>query len=137
MPQTLLFITGNANKLSVGSCRIAEPRFLDLPESQGSVEEVLTEKCRRATDIVGGPVLVDDTALGFNALKELPGVYIKKLEVLISLKRYFDKAAEAICTFVYCEGPGKRGFAVSVKTKGRIVPARGPGDFGWDAVFVV
>lgn len=35
----------------------------------GEPEEVAIEKCRVASRVVGGPVLVDDTSLGFNALK--------------------------------------------------------------------
>ncbi|KAJ4145682.1 hypothetical protein LMH87_004522 [Akanthomyces muscarius] len=76
------FITGNANKLSEVKA-ILEPEIevqslsIDLEEVQGSVEEVTLSKCQRAADIVDGPVLVEDTALCFNALGGLPGVYIK------------------------------------------------------------
>ncbi|RPB21707.1 Maf/Ham1 [Terfezia boudieri ATCC MYA-4762] len=103
MPQTLLFITGNANKLREVQAIFCD---LDLPEL-------------RAVEIVGGPVLVEDTALGLNNI----------------LAAYSDKSAEAICTFACFEGPGKEVLPFQGKTKGRIVPARGPGDFGWDAVF--
>jgi inosine triphosphate pyrophosphatase len=57
-----------------------------------------------------------------------------------------DKSAQAICTFAYCEGPGHEPIIfqgrtnVSVLepflgtsshiTKGKIVPARGPSNFG-------
>ncbi|KAF8430484.1 inosine triphosphate pyrophosphatase, partial [Terfezia claveryi] len=151
MPQTLLFITGNANKLREVQAILTattegvvelQSRDLDLPELQGSVEEVSTEKCRRAAETVGGQVLVEDTALGFDALNGLPGVYIKWFMKFLGheglnniLAAYSDKSAEAICTFAYCEGPGKEVLLFQGKTKGRIVPARGPGDFGWDAVF--
>jgi len=37
--------------------------------SSGEPEEVAVEKCRVASRAVCGPVLVDDTSLGFNALK--------------------------------------------------------------------
>ncbi len=98
------FITGNANKLSEVKA-ILEPEIevqslsIDLEEVQGSVEEVTLSKCQRAADIVSsrgyahqspralilmersllqvdGPVLVEDTALCFNALGGLPGVYM-------------------------------------------------------------
>ena len=61
MPKTLLFITGNANKLREVQAILfdttegvieLQSRDLDLPELQGSVEEVSAEKCRRAAEIV-------------------------------------------------------------------------------------
>lgn len=75
------FITGNANKLSEVKA-ILEPAIqvdsqaLDLVEIQGSLNEVTVDKCRRAADLVQGPVLVEDTCLCFNALKGLPGPYM-------------------------------------------------------------
>ena len=50
---------------------------IDLPELQGEPEEISTEKCRLAAAQVGGPVMVEDTSLCFNALNGLPGPYIK------------------------------------------------------------
>lgn len=50
---------------------------IDLPELQGEPDEVSAEKCVLAAQKVGGPVLVEDTSLCFNALGGLPGVYIK------------------------------------------------------------
>lgn len=50
---------------------------IDLPEYQGSVEEIAESKCKFALEQVKGPVLVEDTGLGFDALKGLPGPYIK------------------------------------------------------------
>lgn len=35
----------------------------------GEPDEVAADKCRAASRVVGGPVIVDDTSLGFNALK--------------------------------------------------------------------
>ncbi|KYK58530.1 hypothetical protein DCS_05547 [Drechmeria coniospora] len=75
------FVTGNANKLREVKA-ILEPaievnsRPLDLDEVQGSIEEVTISKCRRAAELVNGPVLVEDTALSFNALNGLPGPYM-------------------------------------------------------------
>ena len=50
---------------------------IDLPELQGTPEDVSREKCKLAAKEVNGPVLVEDTSLCFNALNSLPGVYIK------------------------------------------------------------
>lgn len=73
---------------------------------------------------------MEDTCLGFTALKGLPGPYMSVADVRQQiaaltahdrkwflqalghdglnnlLAGYTDKGAEAICTFAYCEGPG-------------------------------
>ncbi|KAI0120037.1 inosine triphosphate pyrophosphatase [Nemania sp. FL0031] len=147
----LNFITGNANKLSEVRA-ILEPagvvvrnQALDLPEVQGTVEDVTREKCRVAADLVGGPVLVEDTCLCFNALNGLPGPYIKWFMKSIGheglnnlLAAYEDKSAQAVATFGFCKGPGHEVLLFQGRTDGKIVPARGPtyfGMYGWDAVF--
>ena len=48
-----------------------------------------------------------------------------------------DKSATAICTFAYSAGPGSEPILFEGKTEGRIVPARGPSNFGWDPIFEV
>ncbi|KAL2052564.1 hypothetical protein ABVK25_007124 [Lepraria finkii] len=117
-PTELNFITGNKNKLSevkaiLGDIVALQSQSLDLTEIQGTIEEISKDKCRRAAAIVGGPVLTEDTCLCFNALKELPGPYIKWFLQALGheglnnmLLAYEDKSAQAVCTFAYCEGPG-------------------------------
>lgn len=101
-PKTLNFITGNKNKLTevkaiLGNTVDLQSQALDLVEIQGTIEEISLDKCRRAADAVSlaqfdrlasilsfllqvkGPVLVEDTCLCFNALKELPGPYMYAL----------------------------------------------------------
>ena len=120
MPSHVNFITGNANKLNevkaiLEAAGIAvQSQNLDLEEVQGTIEQVTESKARRAAEQVGGPVLVDDTSLCFNALHGLPGPYIKWFMASIGhqglndlLAAYEDKSAEAVATFGYCEGPGK------------------------------
>ena len=50
------------------------------------------------------------------------------------LAAYPDKSAYAMCIFSYCSGPGEEVLTFTGKTHGKIVPARGPTDFGWDPV---
>jgi inosine triphosphate pyrophosphatase len=57
--------------------------FEDLPELQGEPVDVSIEKCKLAASQVGGPVIVEDTSLCFNALGGLPGVYIKVLFAIV------------------------------------------------------
>lgn len=44
---------------------------------QGEPRDVAREKCLLAVKEVQGPTITEDTALCFNALGGLPGVYIK------------------------------------------------------------
>ncbi|KAL3425615.1 inosine triphosphate pyrophosphatase [Phlyctema vagabunda] len=146
-PKALNFITGNKNKLAevraiLGDVVDLQSFSLDLPELQGTIEEISLDKCRRAAEAVKGPVLVEDTCLCFNALKELPGPYIKWFLQALGheglnnlLAAYPDKSAQAVCTFAYSEGPGHEPIIFQGRTDGKIVPARGPLDFGWDPIF--
>lgn len=56
-PFKLVFVTGNAYKLSeariiLGPDAQLESVALDIPEIQGTVEEIAIEKCRHAAQIV-------------------------------------------------------------------------------------
>ena len=97
-PKELNFITSNKNKLIevqaiLGGVIDIKSKAIDVVEIQGTIEEISADKCRRAAEVVGcilyfyfwqlanftqvqGPVLVEDTCLCFNALKELPGPYM-------------------------------------------------------------
>ncbi|KAL8909640.1 MAG: hypothetical protein Q9207_000138 [Kuettlingeria erythrocarpa] len=146
-PTELHVITGNPNKLAeiqviLGDTVPLRSRSLDLVEIQGTIEEISKDKCRRAAAVIGGPVLVEDTCLSFNALKGLPGPYIKWFLQALGhrglndlLAAYEDKSAQAVCTFAYCEGPGQEPLVFEGRVWGKIVPSRGPPAFGWDAIF--
>ncbi|KAG6042552.1 hypothetical protein E4U17_001387 [Claviceps sp. LM77 group G4] len=147
MARFVNFVTGNANKLREVKA-VLEPRIevrslpLDIEEVQGTVTEVTESKCRKAAEITNGPVLVEDTALCFGALAGLPGPYIKWFLADIGheglnnlLAAYPDKSAEAVCTFGYSEGPGHDPIIFQGRCAGKIVPARGPLNFGWDPIF--
>lgn len=115
---------------------------LDLPELQGEPEIIAAEKCRLAAAEVKGAVMVEDTCLCFNALKGLPGPYVKWFLEKVGhdglnrmLVGFDDKTAYAQCTFAYTPGPGYDPIVFVGRTEGRIVPARGPADFGWDPIF--
>jgi len=146
-------VTGNAKKLEevkqilqAGSEKLpftVTSRKVDLPELQGeSPEEIAREKCKLAAEQVQGPVMVEDTCLCYHALKGLPGPYIKwfldklghdGLNTLLA--GHEDKSAYAQCTFALSAGPGCEVRVFVGKTEGKIVPARGPTDFGWDPIF--
>ncbi|KAJ5659445.1 hypothetical protein N7507_005896 [Penicillium longicatenatum] len=145
--KSLKFVTGNSNKVLevnaiLGGLIPVEPVVLDLPEIQGSLEEIASDKCRRAAKIINGPVIVEDSALEFHAMNRLPGPYIKYfLESLGNdglnklLHSYEDKSADAVCTFAFSTGPEAEPLIFQGRLEGKIVPARGPPVFGWEPIF--
>lgn len=115
--------------------------FYLVPEFQGEPEQISKEKCKLAIKEIGGPVIVEDTCLCYNALKGLPGPYIKwflKLghENLNKIIESFeDKTAYALCTFSLAWNENEEPITFSGRTDGKIVPPRGPKEFGWDPIF--
>ena len=60
----VVFVTGNANKLSevraiLGDSVDLEAKSIDLPELQGTIEEISKDKCRRAAEIVSNTILLE------------------------------------------------------------------------------
>lgn len=147
LAKPITFVTGNAKKLEevkmiLGQSVPFQSMKLDLPELQGEPEDISKEKARIAAREIGGPVLVEDTCLCFNALKGLPGPYVKWFlqktghEGLNNLlAAYEDKTAYALCIFSLALGPDCEPISFAGKTEGAIVAARGPNDFGWDPIF--
>ncbi|CAP85388.1 nucleoside triphosphate pyrophosphohydrolase ham1 [Penicillium rubens] len=143
----LNFITGNKNKLLevraiLGKVIEVDNQEVDVPEIQGTIEEIAKEKARRAAEAINGPALTEDTALEFHALKGLPGPYIKSFMEKLGheglnkmLDGFEDRTAEAVCTFAFCRGPGEEPIVFQGRTEGAIVRPRGSGNFGWDAIF--
>lgn len=147
LSRPVTFVTGNAKKLEevrviLGQSIPFQSLKLDLPELQGEPEDISKEKARLAAKEVNGPVLVEDTCLCFNALKGLPGPYIKWFLQKIGheglnnlLLAYEDKSAYALCVFSFALGPYTEPLTFVGKTLGKIVPPSGPNDFGWDPIF--
>lgn len=148
--KTLTFVSGNPRKLEelltiVGSNFPLEiiSKSVELPELQGEPQDVAKEKCIMATKQIKGPLIIEDTCLCFNALKGLPGPYIKWFLQKLGhqglnnlLAAYEDKSAYALCTIAYHSGEDNSDVILfEGKTMGKIVPARGPNYFGWDPIF--
>ena len=148
--RTLVFVTGNANKLREVTQILGDDfpwtivaKNIDLPELQGEPDDISIQKCKLAAAEIKGPVIVEDTCLCFNALGGLPGPYIKwfleklKPEGLFKLlSGWEDKTGYALCTFAYSTGNSEDEVQVfHGKTDGVIVEPRGPRDFGWDPCF--
>lgn len=144
--KSLTFITGNAEKAAQLGIHLAfevEHKKLDLSEIQSlDLEEVAIDKARRAYEILGTPVLIEDTALTFTALGSLPGPLIKWFLASLGneglskiLDGYDNRSAKAEVCFALHDESGQRLFKSSVN--GTIATApRGERGFGWDPIFI-
>jgi ribokinase/non-canonical purine NTP pyrophosphatase (RdgB/HAM1 family) len=147
--KVLTFLTGNAKKLEEVKQILGDDlpftlqsQNVDLPELQGTPEEIAKEKCRLASLQVHGPCLVEDTSLCFNALNGMPGPYIKHFLAACGhdglnkiLAGFDDKSAVAQTVVAIHMDDGSAVRVFCGETKGTIVNARGPTDFGWDPIF--
>ncbi|KAJ9700943.1 hypothetical protein PVL29_006326 [Vitis rotundifolia] len=134
LSRPVTFVTGNAKKLEevryiLGQSIPFNSLKLDLPELQGEPEDISKEKARLAAIQVNGPVLVEDTCLCFNALKGLPGPYIKWFLQKIGheglnnlLMAYEDKSAYALCAFSFALGPDAEPVTFLGKTPVEVAP---------------
>ncbi|EAX98879.1 non-canonical purine NTP pyrophosphatase, rdgB/HAM1 family protein [Trichomonas vaginalis G3] len=146
MTQTITFVTGNKNKLREAQEILGVKLVnleIDIPELQlFTSEEVALYKAKEAAKIVGGPVIVDDTALHFNAIAGLPGAYIRAFvtrlrpfEIARLLDSYEDKSAYVTCSIGFCAGPNDEVKVITGRVNGKIVHPRGEGGFGFDPIF--
>ncbi|CAG2105527.1 unnamed protein product, partial [Medioppia subpectinata] len=149
--KVVTLVTGNENKLKeivkiLGKSLPFElvSKDVDLPEFQGEERYIIVAKCKAAAQLIKGPVIVEDTCLGFNALGGLPGPYIKWFLQSLGpnglhrlLTGWDDKSAKAICNVAYCEDANKLDdiHVFRGEVDGRIVEPRGPTHFGWDPCF--
>ena len=148
--KTLTFITGNKNKLREARQILKgfdlKARDVELPELQELNEElIVTDKVRRAMEVVDGDLFVEDSSLCFSALKGLPGPMVKWFEKTAGLQgmvemisAYKDKTACAKSFIGYGRRTGEK-VQITVfegKVKGRIVEPSGKNGFGWDQIFV-
>jgi len=117
-------------------------RKIDLPELQGDPIDIAIEKCKLAAIEVNGPVFSEDTCLCFNALNGMPGPYIKWFldkcghgGLNRMLDGFDDKTAYAQTIIAFTTGPDQKVHTFDGRTRGKIVKARGPLNFGWDPIF--
>ena len=144
--EPLILVSSNPNKgveaerlLSIPLIRVA----LEIPEIQAAtVEEITRHKLEAAIAKYPGRLIVEDVSLGFDALGNFPGPYVRWLieaaggEGLGAIARSLaNRAAKAQCCVGYWNGTEVTTFLG--ETGGEILPeARGRGHFGWDAWFL-
>lgn len=141
----IYLVTGNQHKLKEWQAMMPDTIQLesvdvDLPEIQSDdATEIVTDKAKRAYEIVGKPVVVEDVEAGLEKLNGLPGPLIKffnaKLgkDALYKLAGKEGEKATVACTIAYYDG--NETLVVRGEVNGTVVAPRGDA-FGFDIVFV-
>ena len=147
MRRPLRFLTSNPGKAAEVSRLLAsevETVSIDLLEPQlATSDEVVRFKARRAVELVGPPLLVEDVSLGLTALGGFPGPYVKWLLLAAGgsglgtiASALEDRSAVARCCLAYADGGELSVFVGEIAGRILTVP-RGEGGFGWDPWFEV
>jgi len=139
----LRFVTGNEGKLREAREYLDQVEGIeyDYPEIQADdLETIAAYGARDAYESVGSPVLVDDAGLFVDALSGFPGPFSAYVEDTLGIERVAELArqeeshrARFRAAVAYCDGERTETFEGSVR--GRIVPPRGQGGFGYDPIF--
>jgi XTP/dITP diphosphohydrolase len=141
----LILVSGNPNKgieaeriLGVPVLRVS----IALPEIQAAtVEDITRYKLEVARTKGYGRLVVEDVSLGFDALGDFPGPYVRWLLEAAGGKglgaiaySLIDKSACAKCCVAYWDGKEPHMFSGEVQGE-ILVDPRGEQKFGWDAWF--
>lgn len=142
----LVFVTSNEGKRREAEAVLGfalRHRPLDLVEPQSlDLHEVVRSKAAAAFDLIGAPVLVEDTGLELLGLGGFPGPLIRWLLASVGAAgicriahAFEDRRAVARC--VTCAADGNQ-VIVGEGAVGGVIAAepRGLGGFGWDPVFI-
>ncbi|MGZ7041092.1 MAG: non-canonical purine NTP pyrophosphatase [Thermoanaerobaculia bacterium] len=143
--ENLILVSGNPNKgieaeriLGIPVLRVS----IVLPEIQAAtVEDITRYKLEVARAKGYGRLVVEDVSLGFDALGNFPGPYIRWLLEAAGGKglgaiaySLIDRSARAQCCVAYWNGT--QPYIFNGEVEGEIlVDPRGERHFGWDAWF--
>jgi XTP/dITP diphosphohydrolase len=145
MRDRLLFVTSNAGKIREVEAILGAPveqLNLDVPEIQSlDVEAVVREKALTAFAHAGRPVVVEDTGLYLDALRGLPGAFVRWFLATIGpagicnlIPPGVDRGARARTAVALCDGETVE--IMTGEVSGVIVAdPRGNRGFGWDPIF--
>jgi inosine triphosphate pyrophosphatase len=139
------FITGNQGKADYLAKYLGFPvkhQKVDQEEIQSlHLKTIVEHKVRQAYEIVGGPVLVEDVALEFEALGRLPGTFIRffvdevPFETICRMLDGMSRKATAKSVFGYYDGTDMHFFEGVLP--GTIAEhPRGENGYGWDKLFI-
>lgn len=143
--KNITYITSNkykAEKLAKYLEHSITHKELDLDEIQSmDLKKILKHKVRQAYEIIQGPVIVEDTNLGFKSLGGLPGPFIKffldnmAFEDICALLDGKDRTATARCMFGYFDGENEAYFEGSMDGSIAHKPVGDIG-YGFDKIFI-
>lgn len=142
----IVIVTGNPGKvrelqaMAMGKLDFAM-KDIDLAEIQSlDLEEIVTDKLRRAYREIKQPVIVDDVSAELDVLEGLPGPFIKFFNKKMggdSLWKLAGKREAKVtvqCMAAYYDG--KQTIIGEGKIRGTVVKPRGKNGFGFDVVIV-
>jgi non-canonical purine NTP pyrophosphatase (RdgB/HAM1 family) len=143
--ERLILVSSNPNKGIEAERILGIPLVrasLVLPEIQAAtVEEITRHKLEVARARGYSRIIVEDVGLGFDALGNFPGPYVRWLLEAAGGKGLAaiayalnDRAARAQCCVAYWNGTEGRVFFGEAEGEVLIEP-RGGHEFGWDAWF--
>jgi inosine triphosphate pyrophosphatase len=143
--ENLTFITGNqfkADKLAEYLDIPIAHQKLDLDEIQSlDVTKIVEHKVRQAYDLLGKPVLVEDSALSFDALNGLPGPFIKffveniPMQDICNLLNNKSRKAHACAVIGYFDGHTMKIIKGGLDGEIALSPI-GDGGWDWDKIFI-
>jgi non-canonical purine NTP pyrophosphatase (RdgB/HAM1 family) len=145
----LVLATSNPDKAREASRLLGRPlatKDVDVHEIQSlSFEEVARDKALRAAEILGVPVLVEDSGLAMAAWGGFPGPLTKWLTMRSvgndglaqMLDPFGDRRATAVAVLAIARPGSPDVLLARGDTNGTIAFApRGRNGFGWDVIFV-
>lgn len=143
--KAVTFITGNQRKADYLAKYLGidvAHQSVELEEIQSlDLREIVAYKAKRAYEVVGSPVLVEDVSLEFGALGRLPGTFIKffiqetPLETICRMLDGMSRDAIARCVYGYYDGERMEFFEGNLVGRIADTPA-GEGGYGWDMLFI-
>ncbi|HWT55509.1 MAG TPA: non-canonical purine NTP pyrophosphatase [Candidatus Microsaccharimonas sp.] len=143
---TITLVTGNAGKLAEWQ-RLVPADFellsqdVDLDEIQSvDLKTIIVDKAKRAYEVVGSPIIVEDIAAGLVRLNGLPGPFIKFFEQELGLDALHQLCVEpeepAIIRCIVAYYDGQEIITAQSEVTGSAVTARGKHGFGFDKCFM-
>ena len=148
--KSVFLITSNLGKVEEISGHLekfgikAVGKEMEVPEIQDGHEKVAEEKARYAVGVVKSPLIVEDTALFFEAFDNFPGIHAKFIFTAIGYDGIFrllegkPRKAYFKTVIAYCE-PGKEPKTFIGMNSGRIAESiRGVSHprLPYDSVFI-
>ena len=151
----MIFTTNNEGKLRELKSIFGDKNIISLKEfginikvieDQDSFYGNASKKAKELFNLVGIPVVADDSGLCINALNGFPGVYTHRFlgegktdeqinEAIINrCKNLKDKSAKVVCCLVYYDG--EKEIVAESEISGNItLEPRGKNGFGFDPIF--